>query len=378
MQSENREKAFENQPLYVGMDVHKNSWRISIRTRAHAGETFVQPPSVDVLTRHLKRHYSGARVTCVYEAGFSGFWIQRALAAHAMNCIVVHPPDIPTSDKERRGKSDKVDARRLSRELSVGSLHGIYVPSAEVEQDRILVRTREQFIGKQTRCKNQIRMRLHQLGVSAPEECADRYWSRRFIAWLEELSSGTDSMAKGLGALVRELHSLREEVGYLTQEIRALARTDRYRHAVELLCSIPGIGSLTAMIVLTEIADIHRFHNADQLASYVGLVPGERSSGESRQETGISKRRNPHLRRVIVESAWIAVEHDPVLLAKFTNLCKTKRKSVAIVAIARRLVNRIMAVLIHDEPYQIGRTTGGQRSTHGTGKKDDLRSGRVH
>ena len=108
------------------------------------------------------------------------------------------------------------------------------------------------------------------------------------------------------------------------------------------------------MIILTEIISIHRFQSSDRLASYIGLVPGERSSGETKQQTGISVRRNAHLRRVLVESAWIAIEHDPVLLAKFTQLSKRMRKTAAIIVIARKLVNRIMAVLVHDEPYKAG------------------------
>ena len=106
------------------------------------------------------------------------------------------------------------------------------------------------------------------------------------------------------------------------------------------------------MILLTELVDIHRFKGLDHLASYVGLVPGEHSSGETAIITGISMRRNPFLRTVLIESAWVAARKDPALTAAFTDLAKRMPKNKAIVRIARKLLNRIRFVLLHQTEYQ--------------------------
>ena len=98
--------------------------------------------------------------------------------------------------------------------------------------------------------------------------------------------------------------------------------------------------------------DIHRFHTLDHVASYVGLVPGEHSTGEEQTITGISRRRNPQLRALLIECAWVAVRTDPALLMAFSKLSTWMPKNKAIIRIARKLLNRIRFVLNNQKPYQ--------------------------
>ena len=107
------------------------------------------------------------------------------------------------------------------------------------------------------------------------------------------------------------------------------------------------------MILLTEIIDINRFKSLDHLASYVGLVPGEDSSGETERVTSISPRRNSHLRVLLIECSWVAVRKDPALLMAFSKLTKRMPENRAIIRIARKLLNRIRYVLKNQEPYEI-------------------------
>jgi len=115
--------------------------------------------------------------------------------------------------------------------------------------------------------------------------------------------------------------------------------------------TVPGISTLSAMIFLTELGKIDRFERLDKLASYVGIVPGEQSSGEREIITGITCRRNPYLRGLIIESAWVAAKKDPAMIMAFNQLCKRMPRNQAIVRIARKLLNRIRYVLIHQVPY---------------------------
>ncbi len=153
------------------------------------------------------------------------------------------------------------------------------------------------------------------------------HWSRRFIGWLESLSFEGDSGKQSLQTFLEELKHLRGSIAHLTKQIRTLARQEPYRTQVELLDSIPGISTLSAMILITEIVDINRFKSLDHLASYVGLIPGEDSSGEQERSTGISHRRNAHLRGMLIECSWVAVREDPALLMAFGKL--SKRLSVS-------------------------------------------------
>ena len=353
MRTQRTQSTFQDQPVFVGIDVHKRQWHVSIRTSDIHHKTFSQPPRVDALVSYLERMFPGARYQCVYEAGFCGFSVAHALAARGIECRVVHPPDIPRSERDRVYKSDPVDARRLARELAADHLKSIYIPEREALEDRGLVRMRQSFVHKQTRCKTQIRHVLFFYGIPIPETIADEYWSRNFLSWLEDLELATPIGTQTFRALMTELRHLRAQVLELTLQIRKRALEDPYAESVRLLCSIYGIGALTAMTVLTEIIDIKRFGTTEALASYAGLVPGTHSSGEHAQQTGLHHRRNAVLRHALIEAAWSAVRYDPVLLAWFTQACRRRSKSQAIVGVARRLLNRIACVLRTRRPYEV-------------------------
>ena len=178
---------FTGQQVYVGMDVHKKSWSIGILTNEVEHKTFTQPPEVGTLVHYLRRNFPGASYKSVYEAGYCGFWIHDRLQEHGVECLVVNPADVPTKDKERRSKTDRVDCRKLARNLRNGEIKGIYVPCRPKGEDRSLIRTRHSMVRKQTRCKNQIKAILQFYGIRIPEELAESHWSKRFITWIEAI-----------------------------------------------------------------------------------------------------------------------------------------------------------------------------------------------
>jgi transposase len=339
---------FSGQHIYVGMDVHKKSWSVSIHTDQFEHKTFTQPPEVEKLTHYLQRTFPGATYHTVYEAGFSGFWLHDQLKEKGIDCMVVNPADVPTKDKERAGKTDRVDCRKLARGLRNGEIKGIYVPSRAKVEDRSLVRTRQSMVRKQTRCKNQIKSILFFYGITIPEES---HWSRQFINWIESIRMERASGDFALKAHLEELTHLRQIIAKLNRSILSLSRTEEYRADVLLLKSVPGISTLTAMIILTELADIFRFSSLDKLASYAGLVPDIKSSGEMEYSTGITFRRNAAMRGLLIESSWVAVRKDPALIMAFNKLSMRMKKTQAIVHIAKKLLNRIRFVLKNRQKY---------------------------
>ncbi|MFH2003560.1 MAG: IS110 family transposase, partial [Bacteroidota bacterium] len=342
---------FKNQHVYVGLDISKTSWKVSIFTEFVEHKTFTQPPSVEVLVNYLKRNFPSANYHCVYEAGRWGFWIFDQLKEQSIDCIVVNPADVPTTNKETSYKTDRVDARKLARHLRSGLLNPIYTPERSACENRTLLRTRQLLVNKQTRCKNQIKAFLSFYGIGIPDNLDEFHWSGKFINWLSNLSLECESGNYSFRALLDELLYLRQSIAKLTSQIRSLALEEPYREHVRNLTTIPGISTLTAMTFLTELITLDRFKTLDQLASYVGLIPGEHSSGDTNITTGITRRQNAILRSSLIESAWIAARKDPALLMTFSSLAKRMPKNKAIIRIARKLLNRIRFVLKNQQPY---------------------------
>lgn len=342
---------FTGQRIYTSLDTHKKSWKVSIFTEHFEHKTFTQFPDVEVLANYLHRNFPGGDHRVVYEAGFCGFWIHDRLQEKGINCIVVNPADVPTTDKEKKTKSDRVDSRKLARSLRNGELTGIYVPHREKVEDRSLVRTRQAMVKKQTRCKNQIKSMLHFYGIEIPEEVVDRRWSRKFIDWLSEIQMTRASGNLALKTHLAELLYLRQTISDLTKGIRRLAHNEDYAENHRLIKSVVGISTLAGMTFLTELVDINRFKTLDTLASYVGLIPDTQGSGEKETNSGITSRRNPQLRGILIEAAWVAVRKDPAMMMAFNNLLPKVSKKIAIVKIARKLLNRIRYVLKNKQEY---------------------------
>jgi transposase len=306
---------------------------------------------VDKLVHYLRQHFPGAQYWTAYEAGYCGFWIHDRLREKGIGCLVANPADVPTKNKERKTKRDRIDCRKLSRSLRNGDLEGIYVPPRGKLEDRSLIRTRLSMGRKQTRCKNQIKSMLLFYGVVIPEEKEMGHWSRRFIRWIEGIRMERASGDMALKIHLEELGHLRQIIAKLNRAILALSRTEEYRPWVLLLRTVPGISTLTAMILLTEIGEITRFPSIDELTCYVGLIPDTEASGEKEHIGGITQRSHSQLRWMLIEASWKAVQKDPALMMAFDQYCKRMRKTKAIVKIARKLLNRIRYVLKNRSEY---------------------------
>ncbi len=342
---------FTGQPIYIGLDVHKKSWSVSISTKHGQYKSFSQPPEAGKLVRYLRQHFPGAQYYSTYEAGYCGFWIHEQLKKNGIDCLVVNPADVPTKNKERKAKRDRIDCRKLSRSLRNGDLEGIYVPPREKLEDRSLIRTRLSMVRKQTRCKNQITSMLFFYGIVIPEQKEMSHWSRRFIRWIEGTRMERASGDMALQIHLEELCHLRQIIAKLNRAILTLSRTEEYRSWVLLLRTVPGISTLTAMILLTELGEITRFPSIDELTRYVGLIPDTDGSGENEHIGGITQRKHSQLRWVLIEASWQAVAKDPALMMAFEQYCKRMKKTRAIVKIARKLLNRIRYVLKNRAEY---------------------------
>jgi len=348
----NKELNFSGQKFYIGIDVHKLHWDVTIVFQGMQISKVSMDPKPIALSKYLRKHYPGGIYYSVYEAGFSGYWADRELRELGIENIIVNPADVPTKSKERRRKSDKVDSAKLARELSVGNLEGIYVLSATEESLRNLVRLREQFKKDQVRQKNRIKSLLNFIGAKLSEDIEKKHWSKRYITALREMPIEQPETKQTLNELLDSLENIRGQISRIIKELRKNVNSrEDSREIIELLLSVPGVGFITALTLYSEIIDINRFKRLDELAAYVGLAPAVYSSGEKEKTLGLSKQRNKYLRNLIIESAWTAIRKDPALQMAYGKLCNRMSGQKAIIKMSKKLLGRIRHVWTKKEKY---------------------------
>ena len=355
MQAQSKVLNFEGQNIFVGLDVHLNSWNTSIYTESLYHKTFKAPPKPEALFEYLKMNFPNGNYFSAYEAGFCGLWAHYKLEELGIHNIVINPADVPTTQKEQMHKSDPVDSNKIGRSLRANELKGIYIPRVETLENRSLIRVRSTIVKDLTRIKQRIKSMLYFYGIEFPQEFenGNGHWSKRFINWLKTIqlqySTGTDS----LQLWIKEAEQQRAILLDATKKIKELSKSEQYSKNIELIRSIPGIGLITGMILLVEIEEITRFENSDKLAGFIGLIPTCHSSGERENKGGITPRRHNSMRRTLIESSWIAARRDPAPSLAYSKYCKKMESNIAITRIARKLVNRIFFVLISQKKYEI-------------------------
>jgi transposase len=338
--------------VFCGIDIHHNHWNLCFICDGELVEKIRIQSRYDILKSRLLRYEDARQIRLVYEAGFSGYWLYRRLVADGYECIVTPPSKLlKTGD---RVKTDKRDAQFLASYLSSGHLKSVYVPPAEVEADRRIVRRRAQLVKRQTRAKNQIKSFLHLQGIRTPDNIKTS-WSNRYLQWLEHIRFEYESDNYTLEHLIRSYRIIRQDVAEITRCLRRLSSSNKYRTEYKRITSARGVGLVTAMTFLLEIHNFTRFMNERHFASYLGLTPAQYSSGDKIRLGHITRQGNPNLRRVLTESAWTVIRYDPHLKEKYDRIRKQGANGKkAIVAVARSLAIRLRRCLLDKTDYVLG------------------------
>lgn len=347
-------KSFKGQKIFIGIDVHRRSWSVTTITESGSVHSHAQKPGAQELFDFLTKRYPQAEYHAVYEAGFTSMATYYALEEAGIKSIAIHPADVPTTQRDAVMKSDKVDSLKLARELRNGSLNGIYIRPKEYLDDRGIVRFRELLIEDLNAYRTRVKHLLHTNGIELPQEF-DRHrgscWNAAFIKWLKEEVTLLSPTRMTLDLILGQVERLRRDVLSVTRMIRGLAMSHKYEKMYNLLISIPGIGLVTAMTLLTELCDIKRFSNHREFASYLGLIPTCHSSGEKISNGPMTFRGNAHIKKMIIEAAWVAVRRDDNIGLAYTKLLHRMEPQKAIVRIAHKLSNIIFAVLKKEKKY---------------------------
>jgi transposase len=288
----------ESTTVTVGLDVHARSIRFAAVRADELLEERTLSYDEEAVVRLLRR-WPSAR--CCYEAGPTGFGLYRYLVERGIDCVVVAPGLVPQRPGDRI-KTDPRDARKLARLLAGGLLEPIYVPAAELEAVRDLVRARED--ARLDRMRD--RQRLSKFCLRHGRLLPTSAWTVTRRKWLAEQRFQHACEQLSFDTYLHALDLVDARIEGLERAIREAAEQGPWRELVARLRCLRGIDTHTALALVAEIGDFDRFRSAEQFMAFVGLVPSERSSGEQRRQGSITKVGNAHVRRLLVESAWHA------------------------------------------------------------------------
>jgi transposase len=340
--------------LFIGIDVHKKSWSVSMRTDIAEHKTYSCPPSAELLYDYVTTNFKHHTVSITYEAGPCGFSAARYFLNMAWDVLVVNPADVPKMDKQNYQKTDKIDSRNLCKQLQINNLKGIYIPTEEQEQLRSLLRQRVMIVKQLRKVKTQIKAMLLYHGIEIPLQFDNANWSIAFKQWLKAIEWQFVSGAASMASKLRVLDFIHSEYLTIANLLRAYCRK-HHKEDYYLLSSIPGIGGYLAAAILAEAGDIRRFENEKQFSSYIGVVPSMYDSGASTSNLGVTPRANGILRSYLIEAAWVAIRKDPEIQTYYRKHIGKNVKSI-IVKVAHKMVRRILSVIKNKQPYIINKT----------------------
>lgn len=348
---------YAGKDVYLGIDVHKKKYVIAARCDGESVKSWSQAARPQQFIESIHKWFGGANLIAVYEAGFSGFVLCRELEAAGVSCIVVNPASVEAAANDRV-KTDKRDAKKLAELLEAGRLKGIYVPTLEEELERQYQRSREQLLRARVKIGNQIKSKLFEFGfIDADDETTANL---KFLTWVEALKLPSQ-LRFCIALLIEQWKGLNKAIKTLEMKIADQVATDEKKapaatksRQLQIIKSVPGIGKISASILMTELIDLTRFRNQKAVFRITGLTPSEHSSGDRIRKGNISRQGSNRLRWVLTEVAWRAIRSDPALLEAFERIAGKRGKKRAIVAIARRIIGRIRSCVWQNIEYVEG------------------------
>jgi len=288
---------------FIGLDVHKDSIAIAVAQAGRQAPRFVGTvaPELASLCKALRRVANAKCTLVVYEAGPCGYGLARHLNAHGYTCEVIAPARIARSPAEQRIKTDRRDALLLARESRAGNLVPVVMPDERDEAIRDLSRTREDACTARLRARQQLKAMLLRHGRAYQGKSSWTLAHERHLSTIGFTYPAQDIAFAEYRQAVKDSH---ERLERLTAALRAQSSQWRMNPLVQALMSLRGFDFVAAVTFVAEIGDPRRFAHPRALMAYLGLVPSEASTGQTRHQGSITKTGNKHARRILIEAAW--------------------------------------------------------------------------
>ena len=293
-----------NPTTFVGLDVHKTTVSVGVAEGRRGGEvrhlgTFEN--RVDVLKKMAERlARGGRRLNFCYEAGPCGYGLYRLLRGLGHDCIVVAPSLIPMKAGERV-KTDRRDALMLAKLHHAGELTTVWVPDADHEAMRDLVRARATAVRVLAKARQHLNGFLLRHGKVY---AGQRTWTLAYRRWLTTVRFDHPDQQIVLQDYIHAVEDAEKRVACLVQQIEQWLEAWSMAPVVKAIQAMRGIALINAVTLVAEIGDFTRFSSPRQLMAYVGLVPSEHSSGANVRRGGVTKAGNGQARRALIEGAW--------------------------------------------------------------------------
>ena len=229
--------ALTNPKIFIGLDIHKQTWSVSIQTDLFFHKTYSMRSVAEDLYEYVEKHFPAHEVNLVYEAGCCGFSTARYFINLGWNVLVVNPADVKKGDKERYQKTDAIDSRMLSNQLKGSELKGIFIPTEEQEQFMTLARHRTQVTKKLRQTKSHIKSMLLYHGIKIPPQYDNSNWSKDFLVWLDTIEFSNITGTLALKGKLRMYQFIKSEYLEIANQMRSYCRK-QYKKDYYLLKSI--------------------------------------------------------------------------------------------------------------------------------------------
>ena len=350
-----------NYDVFIGIDVDKKSFAFTVQDHNIMNRSKKIPSSPEQLYNYIRNNFDGQNVLCAYEAGPTGYHLYDYLTQKEQPCVMVSPASVPKASNERV-KNNRLDSNRIARYLKSGELKPIRVPSEPYRELRELMGIRHNYSNQSKIAKQRIKALVLFEHLGDPVGDEDQRWSGAYIRHLKKLPCSSVIRSK-LDMLLSDLDYAREQQLKVIKELKRFcvthAEIDSYRRYLQ---SIPGIGFITSLAILARIGDPSNLTNVREIGAFTGLVPREKSTGDTVHHGSITHLGNSELRALLVEASWVAIRRDAEL-GQFYHRIKSRHHpqaaaKKAIVAVARKLTPRIYKVLKEQRTYEIRQSRG--------------------
>jgi transposase len=340
--------------VFAGLDVDKRSMAVVFADHDGSQRALRMANSATPLLNYVRKHYPGQRVAFAYEAGPTGFGLHDELVRQAYTCVVAAPSKVPRAPGERV-KTNRLDGRKLAESLRGGQLKSIHVPALVYRELRHLVQMRDTHVRQLTASKLRIKSLLLYEGIPFPDP--EEKWTARAMRALQTLPC-SEAVRFKLDDLLATLHFHFQAAARATKQIRQHCLHDpELQQSIDLLLSLPGIGWIVASHLAARLGEPQQIKNGKQIAGFLGIVSSEHSTGDKENRGKITRSGDSRLRSKLIQSAWTAIKKDPELRDFYRRIYQRHPKKVAarkaIVAVARKLTQRIYVVLKEQRPYVV-------------------------
>ena len=333
-----------NSIIYIGIDVHKSSYSYCAYSKEedcffaeHKSEAGSKN-AINYIKSVIKTTGSDFPILIGYEAGPTGYKLCRDLQKAGFPCVVIAPSTIYKPNGPRI-KTDRRDARLLAQTLAYKTFKQVVIPSEKIEAMKEFTRARCSKKRQLKKAKQELLSFLLRMGMIYPEKGS--YWTQSHFEWLRTVQFKDKWLQLAFEEYFSEVNELMAKVARLDTQIKQMAENSEIKNDVEKLICFTGIDYLTAVSIVAEVGDFSRFSNAKAFSNYIGLCPGENSSGLRVRHTAITKAGNSRVRQLLIESAK-SIKYGRLCSAKSKRLIQRQEgKSPLVIQYADMAIARI-------------------------------------